>query len=143
MKKKNYFDACDLMHAKDWRDFLRKMPLTITVEASVFNHKACEIQGRSPGEGYGVRSPPHQKKKLFFSRLDKFMDEHFFYQKWSNLHERCGMCWNEWKIHFQIFTIFSFWDMVDFDFPAMCIFLCGIPISFFCHCIAKYCVQGT
>ena len=32
-------------------------------------------------------------------------------QKWSNLQERCGMCRNEWKINF---PIFSFWVMVDF-----------------------------
>ena len=28
----------------------------------------------------------------------------------SDLHERC---WNEWKINFQILTIFSFWDAFD------------------------------
>ena len=40
----------------------------------------------------------------------------FIFQKWQRLHERCGMCWNEWKIKFPIFTIFSFWDMVVFVF---------------------------
>ena len=29
-------------------------------------------------------------------------------QKWPPLHDRCAMCWNEWKIRFQIFTIFIF-----------------------------------
>ena len=32
-------------------------------------------------------------------------------QKWLNSQERCGMCRNEWKINF---PIFSFWVMVDF-----------------------------
>ena len=36
-----------------------------------------------------------------------------FFQKWPNLHERCGMGWNERKIHFTIFTNF-FWDMAVF-----------------------------
>ena len=26
------------------------------------------------------------------------------------------MCWNEWKINFLIFVIFSFWDMVAYAF---------------------------
>ena len=30
-------------------------------------------------------------------------------QKCPFLHKRCGMCWIEWKIIFQIFPIFSFW----------------------------------
>ena len=34
-----------------------------------------------------------------------------FFQKWPNLHGRCAMSWNEWKINF---AIFRFWDMVDF-----------------------------
>ena len=33
-----------------------------------------------------------------------------FPQKWPYLHERCKMCWNEWKIHFPIFI---FWVMID------------------------------
>ena len=32
----------------------------------------------------------------------------FFLEKWSNLHERCWMCWNKWKINFSIFPIFIF-----------------------------------
>ena len=31
-----------------------------------------------------------------------------------HVRERWGMCWNEWKINFQIFAIISFWDMVIF-----------------------------
>ena len=27
--------------------------------------------------------------------------------KWSNLHERCAMSWNEWKINFPIFELLS------------------------------------
>ena len=34
--------------------------------------------------------------------------------KWSNLHKRCGMCRNEWKINFRIFAILSFWDIIIF-----------------------------
>ena len=29
-------------------------------------------------------------------------------QKWSSLHKRCAMCWNEWKNISQIHPIFSF-----------------------------------
>ena len=36
----------------------------------------------------------------------------FFFQKLPNLHERCWMWWDEWKIISYIFAIFSFWDMV-------------------------------
>ena len=35
-----------------------------------------------------------------------------FFQKWPYLHERCPLCWNEWKINFPFCVIFSFWDMV-------------------------------
>ena len=35
-------------------------------------------------------------------------------QFWSGFYGRCAMCWNEWKIYFLIFAIFSFRDMVDF-----------------------------
>ena len=31
-------------------------------------------------------------------------------QKWSDLHERCPLCWNKWNI---IFSIFILWVMVD------------------------------
>ena len=37
-------------------------------------------------------------------------------QKWPSLHERCGMCWIEWKNLFQIFPIFILRVMVDFLF---------------------------
>ena len=43
----------------------------------------------------------YMKKKKFY----------IFIFKCSNLQERCGMCRNEWKIHF---PILSFWVMVDF-----------------------------
>ena len=39
------------------------------------------------------------------------LNNFFFLQNWTNLHERCEMCWHEWKINFQIF---SFWDMIIF-----------------------------
>ena len=38
----------------------------------------------------------------------------FFFQKWSNLHERSGIGWIERKIKFQIFPIFIFRIMVIF-----------------------------
>ena len=41
--------------------------------------------------------------------------EFFFLQKCLNLHKRCGMFWNEWKISFQIFTAFRFSDIVIFE----------------------------
>ena len=34
-----------------------------------------------------------------------------FLQKWPNLHERCAMYWNEWKLNF---PFFSFWDISVF-----------------------------
>ena len=37
-----------------------------------------------------------------------------FFQKWSNLHERCGISWIERKITVQIFSIFTFRVMVIF-----------------------------
>ena len=40
-----------------------------------------------------------------------------YLQKWPNLHGRCAMCLNEWKINFSIlvFEIWTiFWDMNDF-----------------------------
>ena len=33
------------------------------------------------------------------------------YQKWLYLHERCAMCWNEWKTNFSIF-IFELWSFL-------------------------------
>ena len=36
-------------------------------------------------------------------------------QKWPYLHERCVMCWNEWKINF---PIFSFRDMGIQNLPS-------------------------
>ena len=30
-------------------------------------------------------------------------------QKWSELYERCVMCWNEWKINFPIFVFLILW----------------------------------
>ena len=67
-------------------------------------------QGRIPGGGCGGSSPP---PIMIFSQMDKmFFDKNCIkFQKWSYLHERCGMCWNDWKINF---PIFSFWDMVVF-----------------------------
>ena len=38
----------------------------------------------------------------------------FFLQKCSNLHERCGMCWNLWKMNFLILAISIIWYMVVF-----------------------------
>ena len=50
-----------------------------------------------------------------FSQMDKFMDKILSkFQKSSYLHERCGMCWNEWKINILMFAVFSFWVMVVF-----------------------------
>ena len=48
---------------------------------------------------------------FFFSQMDKMFYAFFFFQKWSYLHERCGMCWSDSKINF---PIFSFWDIVVF-----------------------------
>ena len=44
-------------------------------------------------------------KKKYFTQKKKFL------QKWSNMHGRCAMTWNESKINF---IIFIFWVMVDF-----------------------------
>ena len=36
----------------------------------------------------------------------------FFFQKWSNVHERCAMSWSEWKINLFVFEIWSilYWN---------------------------------
>ena len=31
-------------------------------------------------------------------------DQNKFLHKWPKLHERCAMCWSEWKINFAIFS---------------------------------------
>ena len=51
-------------------------------------------------------------KKKFFSQMDKFMDNFFSkFQKHSNLHERCVMCWTEWKAIFRFlwYWVFEIW----------------------------------
>ena len=50
------FDACDLMDAKDFRIFLRNMPLTLTcdhIEARVLNPETCGAQGQPRWGGWG------------------------------------------------------------------------------------------
>ena len=47
---------------KSGRILLRNMALTLTSEASVFNPKACGVQGHSLGEGCGGRIPLPKNK---------------------------------------------------------------------------------
>ena len=71
---------------------------TLTSEARVLNPKACGVKGYSSSPNF------------FFNQMNKmFFDTKF--QKWSYIHERCGMCYNEWKINF---PSFCFWGMVVF-----------------------------
>ena len=44
-----------------------------------------------------IFSKKNCKKSVVYKKKSNF-----FFQKCSNLHERCGMCWNEWKINFTI-----------------------------------------
>ena len=68
---------CMWPHAcKRLKRFLQNMPLTLTSEARVLNSTACGIQWHNPGIGCGGRGLP--PKNIFFSRLDKFMDNFFF-----------------------------------------------------------------
>ena len=60
--------------------------------------------------GPGAKTPT-----IFFSFLAELIKCFtFFFLKWPYLYERYGIYWNEWKINFLIFMIFSFWDMVTF-----------------------------
>ena len=54
---------------------------------------------------------PGAKGDFFCMTQYFFRSWRFFWtpQKWPSLHKRCEMCWIEWKIMYQIFTIFSFW----------------------------------
>ena len=58
-------------HAKDLRDFRERHKPS---EAMILNHKACGVQGRSPGGVCGELSPPPKK----ISRVHKFMYNFFF-----------------------------------------------------------------
>ena len=50
-------DVCDLMYAKDLRDFANLIQ-TLTSEAKVLNPDAYAVQGRSLDVACGGRSPP-------------------------------------------------------------------------------------
>ena len=52
--------------------------------------------------------------QVFFTLVTIQLFTNFFFLKWSNLHERCAMNRNAWKINFPIFAIFSFWVLIDF-----------------------------
>jgi len=56
--------------------------------------------------------PPYKKKTVLSQVRICLSPSH---EKWPSLHKRCAMCWNEWKIIFQIFPIFSFWVIVVRD----------------------------
>ena len=55
------------------------------------------------GLGAQPRSPPHVSPQHTCITNQLKNKIQFFFQKCSNLHERWGMCWNEWKINFLIF----------------------------------------
>ena len=56
----------------------------------------------------GIKSKSTRGLGIFFSQMVKKLSTIFF-KKWSNLHEWCRMCWNEWKIIFP-FLFFEIWS---------------------------------
>ena len=111
MKKNSfYFDASSCTQNQE---ILVNLIQTLTSSGYGPQSKPCGVQGRSPGGGCGGRSSPLKKIGFFFKLKIKIEIIWNFskFQKCSNLHRRCRMCWNDWKISF---SIFSYWDMIIF-----------------------------
>ena len=86
------------MHAKQWRDILRNMPLTLTC-----SDLGTPILKKIPspwmhfGGGWSLPPPKKKIKNVWTEKNSQF------FLKLSNLHETCGIGWIERKIKFQIF----------------------------------------
>ena len=109
---------------------LRNMPLMLTCS----DYGPPILKKYPAHECLFVRANP--PTNFFFSKMFQYLNKknilnHFFFRNYSNLHDKCGIFWNEWKINFPIFI---FWDMVIFVLKILHI-LCREKAIFFVNYI--------